>query len=142
MSCAIGDDVFVARRHPHAAEVVAVRDRTRLAQLVPDRERVGGVLGIEVVELRGESVCAHDAHSKLTAYSGQLLHRELGPLALFGGNTARRRWRDGVAEVVAHEQIVRERDAAVMALAPIGIDPHWPTASGMRTVCFRYHRYL
>ena len=48
-----GGDVLVARRQPHAAVALGVGDRARPAQLVPDRERVGGPGVVGVVEVGG-----------------------------------------------------------------------------------------
>ncbi len=49
----VGDrgNVFVARRQPGAAEPLGVRDRAALPQVVLDRERVRGPLGVRVREV-------------------------------------------------------------------------------------------
>ena len=70
-------DVFVPGRQPDTAVPLAVRDRARLSQLVPDRERVGGPDVVSVVEVGGpildRRVIAHQSPpSRITARSGQL----------------------------------------------------------------------
>src|SRR6202041_3230964 len=44
-------DVLVAGRQPYAAEALGVRHRAALPQVVLDRERVGGPLGVGVGEV-------------------------------------------------------------------------------------------
>ncbi len=82
-----GRDVVVAGRQPHAAVAIGVGDRAGHAQLVPDRERVGGPGLVGVVEVGGpvgdgRVVTAHRSTLPSRSWSASIVARNdraLGP---------------------------------------------------------------